>query len=404
MYKAYEELIEITKYEVLGKLPDPFVFDDGTPLRSPADWEKRRAEIYKTAVELQYGTMPPAPEFLEVEPLYLGVGHRYYRVVSGTRKSPVSFEMIVFPAKSKKAPVVISGDFCFGYAYKKEFVDAFVENDVNLVFFDRTILAPDVAQYNLNRISEKTSGDYIAGEKTLDGLKTGNCGGQLKAAYPEYTFGAIGAWAWGYSRCVDALEFLGIADTGIVAFTGHSRGGKTALLAGVLDERATIVNPNGSGMGGCGGYRINVSIKNEDGEIKNGEPLSNIFNNFPAWMGQGMKEYIGREQELPFDSHFLKAMVAPRIFFGSEGASDYWANPVGTWQTTVAAKEVYKFLGCEENILWYFRSGGHGQRVEDIVQLVNIINRVRNGEELNDKFFKLPFKPMKPEFDWCCPQ
>ena len=97
-------------------------------------------------------------------------------------------------------------------------------------------------------------------------------------------------------------------------------------------------------------------------------------------------------------------MVAPRIFFDSEGASDNWANPVGAWQTSLAAKEVYKFLGCEENLFWYFRSGGHGQRVEDLCQLVNIINHKRKGEPINDKFYRLPFEEIALEFDWECPK
>jgi len=117
-----------------------------------------------------------------------------------------------------------------------------------------------------------------------------------------------------------------------------------------------------------------------------------------------MREYMGREQELPFDSHFLKAMIAPRIFLDSEAARDHWANPVGAWQTSMAAKEVYKFLGCEENILWHFRSGGHGQKLEDIALLVDIINHVRNGEKLSDSFYKLPFEPLPLEFDWKCPE
>lgn len=53
-----------------------------------------------------------------------------------------------------------------------------------------------------------------------------------------------------------------------------------------------------------------------------------------------MKNYIGRENELPFDTHFLKALVAPRILFVSEAAGDIWANPIGSWMTTEAAKEV----------------------------------------------------------------
>ena len=76
MSSVSQDLLHVTKYEVLGRLPDLFTFEDGTPVSSPADWERRRGELYKTAVELQYGTLPPAPEFLEVETLFVGAKNR----------------------------------------------------------------------------------------------------------------------------------------------------------------------------------------------------------------------------------------------------------------------------------------------------------------------------------------
>lgn len=405
--ETHENLIEITKYELLGKLPDPFVFNDGSRVSNIDDWVRRKKEIYETTINLQYGTMPPTPEFMEVEPLYLGGKGmpNTYRIRTGTRKHPVTFTMMIYKAcSSLKAPVVITGDLCFQYAFDTEYINTFVKNDINLVLFNRTELAPDIANYNLENLETQETGEYREGKKVLEDIMTGTCGGQLKEEYPDYTFGAIGAWAWGYSRCVDALELLDNVDMNLIAFTGHSRGGKTAALAGAIDERATIVNPNASCAGGYGSYRINIEARTEDGTIKESEPLSNIFYHFPAWLGAEMKAYIGREVELPFDSHFLKAMVAPRILFVSEAASDIMANPVGSYQTTEAAAEVFKFLGCEENLLWYFRRGSHYQNIEDITQLVNVIKHVRDGEPLNNRFFKLPFKKMTPAYDWKCPR
>ena len=199
-----ENLIKITEYNVKGKLPDPFIFDSGECVLTVPDWENRRKEIYKTAIELQYGTMPPKPEFLEIEPLYIGKSHSY-RIITGKHSHPVSFIMRVMPPQKKGLfPAVIDGDLCFDYAMDREFIGTFLNEDINLVLFNRTELAHD-----------------INGE--------GRRCGQLYEAYPEYTFGALGAWAWGYSRCVDALEKLGIADMNCIVFTGHSRGGKTAI-------------------------------------------------------------------------------------------------------------------------------------------------------------------------------
>lgn len=395
--------IKITEYDLKGKLPDPFVFDNGKKVKSAADWSARREEIYKSAIDLQYGGAVPAPEVLKVEPLYVAGKRRLnvYRITAGTKEKTLSFNMTVFKAQSNKPlPTVVTGDLCFQYAFDTAYLDAFLNNDINLALFNRTELYPDVAHYNEGSSVEGTREREML-RKIADSMDSGDVKCPIREVYPDMPFSAVSAWAWGYSRCVDALEILGCADMDCIAFTGHSRGGKVAILAGALDTRAAIVNPNATCAGGCSCYRLNIKAICEDGvtEAKS-EPLSNIFHHFPTWLGQGMREYIGREDELPFDSHYLKAMVAPRVLFVSEAASDIMANPVGSWQTTMGAKEVYKFLGVEDKLLWHYRSGGHAQTVEDVTLLVNIIKHFKWDEPLSDKYFKAPFELPELAFDW----
>lgn len=397
-------MIKILEYNLKGQLPDPFVFDNGVRLTSQSEWDARKKEIYKSAIDLQYGGEVPAPEFFELTPIYINSGNpSSYRIVAGSREKTVSFDMKVFKAPGKEAhPTVISGDDCFGYAYSPDYVNAFINNGINFVIFNRTDLFADIARYNLN-YTIRDSGEYKMADGTVSAYERGERRGPLSEIYPDAHFGAISAWAWGYSRVVDALERLGFADMDCIAFTGHSRGGKTAMLAGALDERAAIVNPNGACAGGCSCYRLVIKAEKEDGSEATSEPISNIMHHFPLWMGKGMREYIDREDMLPFDSHYLKAMVAPRVLFVSEAASDIMANPVGSWQTTMGASEVYKFLGAEDKLLWYFREGGHSQTVEDVLQLVNVIRNYKYGEPLNDKYFKKYFEDVDLAFDWKAP-
>lgn len=37
MFDYDENFLKVTQYEVLGELPNPFVFNDGTRVKTPAD-------------------------------------------------------------------------------------------------------------------------------------------------------------------------------------------------------------------------------------------------------------------------------------------------------------------------------------------------------------------------------
>lgn len=371
-----ENTLHITEYELLEKLPDLFRMENGKKVQTREDWEARRKELFRTAVELQYGTQPPAPEFLEVETLYESPLHNTYKIHTGTKTHPISFRMkIILPKGVVSRPVIVDGDLCFGYAMDKDFLAAALDENVGWVLFDRTELAHDLQNEGRRK-------------------------GELYDVYPEKTFGALGAWAWGYSRCVDALEKLALPgiDLSSIAFSGHSRGGKTAMLAGVLDTRAAVVNPNATCAGSCGCYRIHMSGYSDGIPEKRSERLSDLWKNFGYWLGPEMGQYAEDETTLPFDCHFLKALVAPRVLFVSEAAGDIWANPVGSWQTTMAAREAYRFLGAEENLYWYFRPGTHFHEVRDVRMLVNILLHLHDGAPLSEDFGVLPFVPPELAF------
>lgn len=372
--------LQVTEYRVIEPLKSPFVFEDGTPVKTPADWPRRRQEMIKTAAELQYGKLPPEPEFLEVEPLYKGQPGKLdtYRIRTGTRENQVWFTMAVHTTKQPgRRPAVISGDWCWDTMNDRQVASLFTDNGVLLVKFNRPEIVPDIRGIGRNSPIHK--------------------------AYPDGNFSTIAAWAWGYSRVVDALEKLGIADMDNITFTGLSRGGKTALLAGALDERAAIVNTEAPCAGGsC--FRVTMKAITEDGDERRSEELEDILKNFPDWFTPEMQNYIGKVSELPFDEHDLKALVAPRILFNSEAKSDIWAGPLGAYQSNIAAKEVFKFLGVEENLLWYWRDGYHDQTMEDFEMLLNLVLHRANGTPLNDKFGNVPFDAPEPAFDWRAPE
>ncbi len=366
---------------VLSKLPDVFMMKDGKRVQTLADWKRRRREILDSAVELQFGGMPPKPSKLVLETLQHRGKIHSYRINIYEETGHFSFPMQIYVPdsldRSKKHPVLLTGDGCYADCNDEVIADALGRGWV-VAKFNRVELAHDM--YNTSR----DTGIY--------------------PLYPDKKFSAISAWAWGYSRCMDALEEISYADETEVAITGHSRGGKAVMLAGATDERIAYVNPNNSGTLGCGPWRYRQYGPNyPKEEYDRSEHLVNLHVPVPYWMGEGMADYVNRDGEIPHDSHFFISLVAPRCFLGTEAYGDTWGNPVGTYHSHLAAKEVYKFLGVENNIHMVYREGGHQHGVADFKALLDYCDLMRAKKDLPEQYTRNPFPGLVPIFDWKAP-
>lgn len=338
-----------------AKLPDLFRLNNGGEVCTVDDWRLRRQELRDTIVELLYGGMPPVPEQTRVELLHphlaasLGVRtHNTYRILTGPEKKLTFVIKVLAPEGDGPFPVIINGDGCWEFV-TEQIIAEVMSRKCALVLFNRVEIAADIYQ------PARDSGIY-----------------QL---YPDAKFGALAAWAWGYHRCVDALLQLNDTgkpehripiDTAKIAIAGHSRGGKATLLAGATDERIALVCANNSGSGGAGSFMY---------QAEGSETLKDGLHAVPYWFNSAyLSKYIDRQTELPFDQHFLKALVAPRALLTTEALGDYWANPAGTWHTHHAARDAYRFLGQEERIGIWYRKGGHKHGLEDWRVLLDFLD------------------------------
>jgi hypothetical protein len=147
-------------------------------------------------------------------------------------------------------------------------------------------------------------------------------------------------WAWGFHRVVDFLERSAkdVVDPKRIAVVGHSRNGKTALVAGAFDERIAVVIPLQAGCGGTAPSRTADS---------RAESVKRINTSFPHWFCGNFKLFNDDTSKLPFDQHCLIALCAPRPVLLPNAEEDLWANPSGQFELLQAASPVYKLLGVD---------------------------------------------------------
>jgi len=391
-------------FTVKDELPDLFRFINGDRVCSVDDWRRRREELRALILEIEYGPLPPLPAAVRGELIhrqhpdkrFLNAYHFQYRITVEGGTDPFWFildllvplmvrqeagkepmdplEPIVHRGSGKcpawrMCPVVVSGDGCWSYV-TDEVINEVLRRGYILARFNRTEIVPD----NYARPYPRNVALY--------------------RVYPDVGFNALGAWAWGYHRVIDFISTLSYVDAARIAIVGHSRGGKAVLLAAATDERIALGAPNDSGSGGAGCFRWQG-----DGCEKIEDGLHAV----QYWYSPRLKEYIGREKELPFDQHALKALVAPRALLSTEALGDTWANPAGTYQTYLAAREVYRFLNAEERIGIWYRDGGHSHGIVDWKAFLDFADLQFRGIAPAGRFDVNPFPDIPPAFSWSAP-
>ena len=160
-------------------------------------------------------------------------------------------------------------------------------------------------------------------------------------------WGTLSAWAWGASRVMDWIETVPEIDSAKVAVVGHSRGGKTALLAGVTDERFAMACVNDSG---CSGAKLNRM------NLPGSEHIHQIYRHFPYWFCANYTEWINREDEIECDQHQFLALMAPRLVAVGSAEEDLWAGPEGEEASCRLARPAWD---DPEKVDYHIRPGGH---------------------------------------------
>ena len=209
-----------------------------------------------------------------------------------------------------------------------------------------------------------------------------------KRAYPKADWAAIMIWGWGFSKVADYLTTLDFVDGDKLMCTGHSRNGKAAIAAGAYDERFKVVAPINSGCGGCGCFRFLGDEKEIIQDPEKVESLGRITHTFPHWFAPELMSFggdeapypIANENRLPFELHFIKALIAPRGLITVEGTEDIWSNPYGTYLTRLAAQKAFDLTGASGRNMQIIRDGGHAHTARDWRWTIDFADAVFAGK------------------------
>ena len=307
------------------KLPDPLVLKNGKPVTSANTWWKqRRPEILNDYLTEIYGKTPANTPAVSFSPagadstVLAGKALRNIivgnidnsRYPSATPSIPVTYYR---PAKAVgKVPmmVIVWGSFPQPMANIEKLIDA----------------GWAVALVNTGAIQMDSGAGLHEG---IIGLMSGG-----KDRKPD-DWGVLAAWSWGLSRVLDHFEKDNTINARQIGIQGHSRWGKTAMLAGALDPRWAIVFSSCSGSMGASLEKRSY-----------GETIDNVAGSGEYhWMAGNFLKYGGNWNAMPVDAHELMALIAPRPLFITGGTKDSWSDSEGEFLACVGASPVYALLG-----------------------------------------------------------
>lgn len=367
-----------------GPAPTPPVLGplgDDPAVTTAAEWRDRRAPLLRAAFERSvYGHMPPANRAVvearaPVASRVIGdnaTAEQWTVRVAGDKR----FNMVLVTPKVGGAhPVIVMQNFCGNRS-------AFADRPES-VALPLTPVMEECHNRNAAPLMEAVFGRYINGPPFDDIVAHGyavalfyagdvvaDVRSMAPAALEAYATvapeaeqpGAIAVWAWLYSRAFDVLAQDERIDASRVVIWGHSRNGKSALLAAAFDPRIAGVIAHQSGKGGATLTRSYA-----------GESVAQITKGYPHWFAKSYAGWAGKEEEIPVDQHQLLALIAPRPVFIGAARRDKWSDPEGAFRAAQGADPVYELLGARgldqddmrarnfsADVAYIFRGGRHG--------------------------------------------
>ncbi|NMA94646.1 MAG: acetylxylan esterase [Clostridiales bacterium] len=313
------------KEEILQRnLPPLLTMNDGRVCTKDL-WKERREELLDILQENIYGFTPEPPKVVTGRIIEQGeerafagkVNQQLIEITFDTPKGDCTFPFYLFlPRNNPHAPLFLH------IAFRSDIPDRYspVEEITDHGF------ALAIVNYK-DMVNDNHHGDYTDG---LGKLYIGD----RKRRPSEW--GKIGMWAYGASRVMDYLLTREDIDHDHIAVVGHSRLGKTALWCAAQDERFFMGISNNSGIGGAAIAKHST-----------GERISDFIRvGSWEWFCENFKSFDGREDiDMPYDQHYLLAVIAPRHICVGSSELDRGADPKSEFLSCVVASKVYKLLG-----------------------------------------------------------
>lgn len=344
-------------------VPDPLVMQDGRRVETRAQWEReRKPELKELFQHYMYGYLPAARTAIATlrreDPRALG-GKATLREVTLALTGPggprLDLLLVIPNRRAGPAPVFVGLNFTGNHSLLADPAIALPTSWMRQGKGDEVVN---------NRATDKGRGrneGTWAIEQSIDrgyAVATAYYGDIFpdkpdfkEGVYPQFHSpregqkspgetgcGAIAMWAWGIHRMVDFLVTVPELDRSRIAVTGHSRLGKTALVAAAFDDRIALAIPHQAGCGGTAPSRT---------KDPKAESVARINASFPHWFDDVFKTFNEQTDRLPFDQDCLLALCAPRPVLYTNGIEDQWANPDGQFEMMKAAAPVYRLLGAE---------------------------------------------------------
>ncbi len=350
-------------------LPDPLVTASGDRVTSKDQWfQTRRAELLALVQHYEYGTLPPDPGKVNAKVLhedqqaYGGKATlREVQLTWGKPEGAIQLLLVTPNARKSPAPVFVGLNFSGNHTLTKDPKVRLPE-----VWMPTRRGGPDHRADEKDRGTQQESwnieesidrgyavatffnGDVVSDDPKLaeEGLRKFRPEGKEERGASDA--GTIAVWAWCIHRAVDFLVEDPAIDPKRIAVVGHSRNGKTALLATACDDRIAMVIPSQAGCGGTAPARVapELAQPQSNGRPK-AETIAVINKNFPHWFCGNFKAFNDAPDKLPYDHHALIALCAPRPVLLSNATEDIWANPAGQFDMLRAADPVYRLVTGE---------------------------------------------------------